>query len=91
VKHVGCSRPADFFPIMTMPLCQLPAGASGRVQSIAGPAEFSQRMREMGIGEAAVVRKLSGSGPFICLVNRTRLVLGHNVARLILVQPNPGA
>lgn len=75
---------------MTMPLCQLPAGAAGRVQSIAGPADFCQRVREMGIGETALVRKLGGSGPFICLVNQTRLILGHSVARQILVQPNPG-
>ncbi len=72
---------------MTMPLCQLPPGAAGRISSIAGSPDFRLRLRELGLGEAAEVRKVGGDGPFICLVNRTRLVLGRNVAQQIQVRP----
>jgi ferrous iron transport protein A len=70
-----------------LPLCQLPAGSLGRVRELTGDADFCQRVREMGFGESAFVSKVSGSGPFICQVNRTRVALSHNAARCILVEP----
>lgn len=71
---------------LLLPLCQLPAGALGRVRELAGNAEFCQRVREMGFGEAAYVTKVSGTNTILCQVNGTRLALSHAAARNILVE-----
>jgi ferrous iron transport protein A len=73
-----------------LPLCQLPAGSFGRVRELTGGADFCQRVREMGFGESTFVRKIGGSGPFICQVNGTRLALSHGAAMHIIVEPLGG-
>ena len=83
-SRASMSSPADC-PVL--PLCQLPAGTAGRVRELTGPAEFCQRVREMGLGESAFVTKVGGSGPFICQVNGNRVALSHEAARGILVEP----
>ena len=70
----------------SLPLCQLPAGALGRVCALTGDAEFCQRVREMGVGEATFVTKISGTGPFVCQVNGNRIALSHSAAMLIQVE-----
>ena len=69
-----------------LPLCQLPAGALGRVRELTGTAEFCQRVREMGFGEQSFVTKVSGSETILCQVNGTRLALSHAAAKCILVE-----
>jgi len=69
------------------PLCQLPAGSIGRVRELTGNPDFCQRVREMGFGESAFVKKVGGSGPFICQVNGTRIALSHGAAMRILTDP----
>jgi ferrous iron transport protein A len=69
-----------------LPLCQLPAGAMGRVRELTGNADFCQRVREMGFGESAFVTKIGGSGPFICQINGTRIALSHGAAMCVLVE-----
>ena len=69
-----------------LPLCQLPAGAIGRVRELSGNTDFCQRVREMGFGESAFVTKVGGNGPFICQVNGTRIALSHTAAMCILVE-----
>ena len=73
------------FPAL-LPLCQLPAGAMGRVRELSGDVDFCQRVREMGFGESAFVTKVGGNGPFICQVNSTRIALSHTAAMCILVE-----
>ncbi len=73
-------------PVNLLPLCQLPAGALGRVRELTGTTEFCQRVREMGFGELAFVRKVSGNGTILCQVNGTRLALSHAAAQSILVE-----
>ena len=70
----------------TLPLCQLPAGALGRVCTLSGDPEFCQRVREMGFGERAFVTKISGTGPFVCQVNGNRIALSHSAAMQIHVE-----
>ena len=70
----------------TLPLCQLPAGALGRVRGLTGDAEFCQRVREMGLGESTFVTKISGTGPFVCEINGNRIALSHSAAMLIQVE-----
>jgi ferrous iron transport protein A len=69
-----------------LPLCQLAAGATGRVCELSGDDDFCQRVREMGFGEAALVTKVSGSTTILCQVNGTRLALSHSAAMNILVE-----
>jgi ferrous iron transport protein A len=78
-------------PIARLPLCQLPAGAVGRVQAITGDEGFCQRLREMGFGEAALITKISGSTTSLCQVNGTRIALNHSAAMNILVERLPVA
>ncbi len=70
-------------------LCQLPAGATGRVCQLTGDESFCQRVREMGFGEAALVTKISGTTTSLCLVKGTRIALNHRAAMNILVEPIP--
>ena len=71
------------------PLCQLPAGSTGRVCELTGDDSFCQRVREMGFGEAALVMKISGTSTTLCLVNGTRIALNHRAAMSILVEQLP--
>lgn len=72
--------------VVLLPLCQLPAGKLGLVRELAGDAEFCQRVREMGFGESACVKKISGQGTILCQVNGTRMALSHDAAQNILVE-----
>jgi ferrous iron transport protein A len=72
-----------------LPLCQLAAGATGRICEIKGDESFAQRLREMGFGEAALVTKISGSTTSLCQVNGTRLALNHGAAMSVLVELLP--
>lgn len=71
------------------PLCQLPPGTSARICEIRGHDGFAQRLREMGFGEAALVKKISGHTTSLCQVNGTRIALNHDAAKSILVEPLP--
>lgn len=72
-----------------LPLCQLAAGATGRICEINGDESFAQRLREMGFGEAALVTKISGSTTSLCHVNGTRIALNHGAAMSVLVELLP--
>ncbi len=71
------------------PLCQLPAGATGRILRLTGDEGFCQRIREMGFGEAALVTKISGTTTSLCLVRGMRIGLNHGAAMSILVEHLP--
>jgi ferrous iron transport protein A len=69
-----------------LPLCQLPAHATGRICELKGDPEFCQRVREMGFGESMFVTKVAGTRTILCQVNGTRIALSHGAARQILVE-----
>ena len=71
------------------PLCQLAAGATGRVCELKGDEDFCQRLREMGFGEAALVTKVSGSTTSLCQINGTRIALSHAAAMNIMIELLP--
>ena len=83
-RGVPAAGPFPMNPLL--PLCQLPIGAIGRVQEVTGDPDFCQRLREMGFGESSAVRKIGGTGPFLCQVNGTRVALGHSAAMRIMVR-----
>lgn len=76
--------PSSATPLL--PLCQLPAQATGRVCELKGDDEFRQRVREMGFGESTFVTKVSGNRTILCQVNGTRIALSHGAASQILVE-----
>jgi ferrous iron transport protein A len=71
------------------PLCQLAAGATGRVCELKGDESFCQRLREMGFGEAALVTKVSGTTTSLCQINGTRIALSHGAAMNIMIELLP--
>lgn len=79
----------DQRPPSLSPLCQLSAGAIGRISRLTGDDAFCQRLREMGFGEAALVTKISGTTTSLCQINGTRIALNHPAAMSILVEPLP--
>lgn len=76
-------------PFPLTPLCQLPAGETGRILRLTGDNGFCQRIREMGFGEAALVTKLSGTTTSLCLVKGMRVALNHRAAMSIVVEHLP--
>ena len=71
-------------------LTELPAGGSGRVTHLYGKAELSQRLREMGFCESAVIQKIAGKHMLICQLCGTRVALSNRAARNIMVEPIRG-
>lgn len=80
---------ASVTALPSSPLCQLPAGMTGRILRLSGDEGFCQRIREMGFGEAALVTKISGSTTSLCLVKGMRIGLNHGAAMNILVEHLP--
>jgi ferrous iron transport protein A len=70
----------------TMPLCQLPPRATGRIHHLKGDSAFCARIREMGFGEAAYVTKVAGTKTILCQLNGTRIALSHDAASQIMVE-----
>jgi ferrous iron transport protein A len=67
-------------------LSDLPEGASGRVTELNGQPDSSQRLREMGFCESAVVQKIAGEHLMICELCGTRVALRGDTARNIVVE-----
>lgn len=81
------SLPDETKPVMQLVrLTDLPVGAAGRVQELAGKTEVCQRLREMGFCESAVVEKVSGAHTLLCQVCGTRIALSDKAAQHILVE-----
>jgi ferrous iron transport protein A len=68
-------------------LTDLPDGESGRVTGVNGQAELSQRLREMGFCESAVIQKISGKHMLICELCGVRVALSDRAAARIEVEP----
>ena len=68
-------------------LSELPEGASARVARLDGKAEVSQRLREMGFCESAVVQKIAGEHLLICELCGVRMALSNLAAKDIIVDP----
>jgi len=69
-----------------VPLSELPEGATGRVTELTGRSDFSQRLRELGFCESAVVQKIAGEHLMICELCGTRVALRGDTAKDIVVE-----
>ena len=70
-----------------MPLAVVPEGARVTVIELAGGPEMRRRMADLGIIPGGVLRIVRSGcrGPVVVMVGGSRLALGHEVARRILV------
>ncbi len=67
-------------------LAEAPLGQSVRIRNLTTHPDVRLRLRELGIGEDAVVRCLHrGYGNIICQVMNTRIAIDLDVAGRILV------
>jgi ferrous iron transport protein A len=71
----------------SFPLTELPDGESGRVTGVNGQAELSQRLREMGFCESAIIQKIGGKRMLICELCGVRVALSDRAAEKIDVEP----
>lgn len=69
-----------------MTLSEAPLGASVRIHSLRARPEVSQRLRELGLCEHAVVScVMKGHGNIICAIHNTRIGLDRHLAGTIVV------
>src|SRR6185503_3455433 len=71
----------------TCPLSHLKAGQACRVKRLCASAEMCQRLREIGICEDQIVKRLANQTAIICQVCNARLALSIVLAELIWVEP----
>jgi Fe2+ transport system protein FeoA len=71
------------------PLSRVQAGVAVRIKQLCATPEVQNRLREIGLGEEQIVKLLTGSSNFICLVCNARLAISAQLAGLILVEPVP--
>ncbi|EEW23909.1 FeoA family protein [Rhodobacter ferrooxidans] len=73
------------------PLALSPTGASVAVAALIGGREMQRRMTELGIVVGRELRVIRGgsAGPLVVAVGETRLALGQELSRKILVTIAP--
>ncbi len=85
-------RPSHIRPLLqddgTTPLCQLPAGYQSHIHTVRGGHTFTTRMATFGFTPGTPVEVLQnyGQGPIIVRVRGSRVALGRQEARRILVE-----
>ena len=71
------------------PLTELKLGEEATIAAVQGGRGMQVRLRNMGLVEGRVVRKLSAlawGGPVVVMVKRTQIAIGRGMARRILVR-----
>jgi Fe2+ transport system protein FeoA len=81
-KHENPESRSPFFS-----LDQVRPGTSVRVKQLPDSPEVTHRLREIGFGEEQTIRLLSSHTHVICQVCQSRLAIGVQLARSILVEP----
>jgi ferrous iron transport protein A len=69
------------------PLNRVKAGVAVRIKQLCATPELSDRLREIGFCEDAIVKLVTNHSNIICLVCNTRLALSEQVAQRIMVEP----
>jgi ferrous iron transport protein A len=81
------SRNIEHINAKCIMLNELRDGESGRVIGLKGKAEISQRLREMGFCESAVIQKIGGNHMVVCELCGVRVALSDRAAKGIEVEP----
>jgi ferrous iron transport protein A len=71
------------------PLTELKLGEEATIAAVQGGRGMQVRLRNMGLVEGQLVRKLSAlawGGPVVVMVKRTQIAIGRGMARRILVR-----
>ena len=74
---------------MEKSLTELKLGEEATIAAVRGGRGMQVRLRNMGLVEGQVVRKLSAlawGGPVVVMVKRTQIAIGRGMARRILVR-----
>ena len=74
---------------METPLAELKLGEEATIVAVRGGRGMQARLRNMGLVEGQVIRKLSAlawGGPVVVMVIRTQVAIGRGMARKILVR-----
>jgi Fe2+ transport system protein FeoA len=70
----------------TLPLSEAPVGKRVRIRRLSTGPDLSRRLREIGLGEHALVScVLKGHGNIICAVRNTRIGIDRRLASKIVV------
>jgi Fe2+ transport system protein FeoA len=67
-------------------LCQARCGDLLRVVSVCPECPECVRLRELGFCESSQVRKIADGGALICMLMGTRVAIGRNLGRSVLVE-----
>jgi Fe2+ transport system protein FeoA len=71
------------------PLNQVKAGVAVRIKQLCASPEVARRLREMGFGEAQIIKLVTSHANIICLVCNARMAISAQLAQAILVEPVP--
>jgi Fe2+ transport system protein FeoA len=69
------------------PLSRVKAGVAVRIKKLCAAPEVQTRLRELGFCEDHIIRLLTSQANFICQVCETRLAIGEQLAKTIMVEP----
>ncbi len=70
----------------TLPLSEVPVGKRVRIRRLSTGPDLSRRLREIGLGEHALVScVLRAHGNIICAVHNTRIGIDRRLASKIVV------
>ncbi len=78
---------------MEKPLTELKLGKEATIVAVRGGRGMQARLRNMGLVEGQVIRKLSAlawRGPVVVVAKRTQIAIGHGMASRILVRCKDG-
>ena len=69
------------------PLNRVKAGVAVRIKQLCASPEVARRLREMGFGEAQIIKLVTSQANIICLVCNARMAISAQLAQAILVEP----
>ena len=79
----SCARPD------VCPLSRVKAGTTVCIRELAAAPDMRDRLRELGFGEAQIIRLLTSEANIICQVCNARVAISQELAEAILVEPVP--
>lgn len=71
------------------PLNRVQAGVAVRIRQLCAAPEVQNRLREIGLCEDQIIKLITSHTNFICQVCNMRLAISEQLAKLILVEPEP--